>query len=78
MEKLIDKENECGKLKKSKKILKESFKKFKINQDKDEIKNMKLIIREYTEETFYGDFNKWQMSLIILLLLIFYPGLFIL
>ena len=63
MEKLIDKEKECGKLKKSKKILKESFKKFKINQDKDEIKNMKLIIREYTEETFYGDFNKWQMSL---------------
>jgi hypothetical protein len=63
MEKLIDKEKECGKLKKSKKVLKESFKKFKINQDKDEIKNMKLIIREYTEETFYGDFNKWQMSL---------------
>ena len=42
MEKLIDKEKECGKLKKSEKILKESFKKFKINQDKDEIKNMKL------------------------------------
>ena len=38
----------------------DAFQNFKNN---DDIENIKLIIQEYTGNTFYGDFNRWQLSL---------------
>ena len=56
-------------LKKNKKILNESFKKFKIkNSNESKINNEyleyldKLIIKEYTKNTLYGDLNRWLMN----------------
>ena len=61
MTKLIDEEDKTGKLKNSKRWLKESFKRFDIDEEK---KNMEEIITEYTNSTsFYLDMNSWLMSL---------------
>ena len=60
VETLIEKEAENKKLKKSKEVLKRSFKKF---DDNEEFEKMKLIIREYTKDDFFGDMNKWLLSL---------------
>ena len=58
--KLIEKESKNKKLKKSDEVLKKSFKMF---DDKEEENKMKLIIYDYTKETFYKDLNSWQSSL---------------
>ena len=60
VETLIEKEAENKKLKKSKEVLKRSFKKF---DDNEEFEKMKLIIKEYTKDDFFGDMNKWLLSL---------------
>ena len=57
---LIDKESRNKKLKRSDKVLKKSFKVF---DGQEEVNRMKLIIEEYTKETFYKDLNSWQSSL---------------
>ena len=56
---LIEEEDRTKKLKRSKKNLEKAFKVF--NSD-EEINTMKLIIKEYTKETFYGDLNRWLMN----------------
>ena len=60
VETLIEKEAKNKKLKKSKEVLKRSFKKF---DDNEEFEKMKLIIKEYTKDDFFGDMNKWLLSL---------------
>jgi hypothetical protein len=47
-------------LKKHPQVLLGAFMKFDIKQDLDFLN--KLIIKEYTKETFYGDLNRWLMN----------------
>ena len=60
LDELINKEEQEKKLKGKKQTLDDAFQNFKNN---DDIENIKLIIQEYTGNTFYGDFNRWQLSL---------------
>ena len=57
---LIEEEDKTKKLKRSKKNLEKAFKVF--NSD-EEINTMKLIIKEYTKDTMFKDFNRWMMLL---------------
>ena len=57
---LIINENKEKKLKSELVEINEAFEKFDI---KNELNNIELIIKEYTKNTFYKDFNAWQMSL---------------
>ena len=60
LDELINKEEQEKKLKGKKQTLDDAFQNFKNN---DDIENIKLIIQEYTGNTFYDDFNRWQLSL---------------
>ena len=60
MKELIKNEDREKKLKSRLDLINEAFEKFDI---KNELNNIKLIIKEYTRNTFYKDFNAWQMSL---------------
>ena len=60
LDELINKEDQEKKLKEKKTTLDDAFQNFEKN---DDIENIKLIIKEYTKNTFYGDFNRWQLSL---------------
>ena len=61
MKSLIDKENKEKKLyNKNQNQLFESFLTFDIEKDLELLD--KLIIKEYTKNTFYGDLNKWLMN----------------
>ena len=57
---LIKNEDREKKLKTRLKLINEAFEKFDVNNELD---NIELIIKEYTKNTFYKDFNAWQMSL---------------
>ena len=57
---LIKNEDREKKLKSRLSLINEAFEKFDI---KNELNNIELIIKEYTKNTFYKDFNAWQMSL---------------
>ena len=61
---LIDEDSKNKQLKKDKEILNDGLSSFRINEDeyKDIIELDKLIIKEYTKNTFYGDLNKWLLS----------------
>ena len=64
VKKLIEKEGENKELKikdNDKKKLAESFLTFDIKKDIETLD--KLIIQEYTKNTFYGDLNKWLMNM---------------
>ena len=64
VKKLIEKEGENNELKilgNDKKKLAESFLTFDIKKDIEALD--KLIIKEYTKNTFYGDLNKWLMNM---------------
>ena len=60
LDELINKEDMEKKLKEKKQTLDDAFQNFEKN---DDLENIKLIIKEYTKNTFYGDFNRWQLSL---------------
>ena len=62
MKLLIEKESKTNELKqKNQKILFDVFLSFDLNKD---LQNLdKLIIREYSKNTFYGDLNKCLMKL---------------
>ena len=60
MKKLIKTEAEKKALKKSENVLLQGFMTFKIKDDLNLLN--RLIIREYTKETFYGDLNRWLMN----------------
>ena len=62
MKLLIEKESKTNELKqKNQKLLFEVFLSFDLNKD---LQNLdKLIIREYSKNTFYGDLNKCLMKL---------------
>ena len=60
MQKLIKTEAEKNALKKTEKVLMEGFMTFEIKKDLELLN--KLIIKEYTKETFYGDLNRWLMN----------------
>ena len=61
MKDLIEKDSKANKLKnKNKNILFEAFLSFDLKKDLEDLD--KLIIREYTKNTFYGDLNKWLMN----------------
>ena len=60
MEGLIEKEKESNQLIKQQKILFKSFLSFEIKEDLETLD--KLIIKEYTKNTFYGDLNRWLMN----------------
>ena len=61
MKHLIEKESKNKELKKKdQNILFKAFLSFDITKDLKELD--KLIIREYTKNTFYGDLNKWLMN----------------
>ena len=58
---MIEKESKANELKKKdKQILFDSFLSFNITEELKELD--KLIIKEYTKNTFYGDLNKWLMN----------------
>ena len=60
MEELIDEEKKTKKLKRSEAILKKSFSNFDDNEEKEK---MNSIINDYSNQTFYGDFNNWLRNL---------------
>ena len=60
MKSLIDQENKEKKLYKEQNVVLQGFLKFDIKQDLELLD--KLIIKEYTKETFYSDLNKWLMN----------------
>ena len=61
MKDLIEKESNSNELKlNNQKVLFNAFLKFNIIEDLKELD--KLIIKEYTKNTFYGDLNKWLMN----------------
>jgi serine/threonine protein kinase len=60
MDLLIDEEDKNKQLKKEKDIVHNGFVTFDINKDAETLHN--LIIREYTNNSFYGDLNKWLMN----------------
>ena len=60
MKTLIKTEGEKKALKKSENILLQGFMTFDIKEDLNLLN--RLIIREYTKETFYGDLNRWLMN----------------
>ena len=60
MKKLIKTEGEKNALKKKQNVLLGGFMTFEIKKDLDLLN--KLIIKEYTKETFYGDLNRWLMN----------------
>ena len=60
MKSLINEEDKSKELKKNKKDVLEGFLTFDINNDLEVLD--KLIIKEYTKETYYGDLNKWLMN----------------
>ena len=60
MKSLIDQENKEKKLYKDQNVLLQGFLTFDINKDLELLD--KLIIKEYTKETFYSDLNKWLMN----------------
>ena len=60
MKELIKEKEESNELKSPKFSILKGFMKFDINQDMEELD--KLIIKEYSKNTFYGDLNKWLMS----------------
>ena len=60
MEKLIKKEKESRRFNESQEKLKDSFKTF---DESEEINKANSIIKEYTQNTFYGPLNKWLRSL---------------
>jgi len=60
MKKLIKSEGEKKALKKTQQVLLGGFMTFQIKQDLELLN--KLIIKEYTKETFYGDLNRWLMD----------------
>ena len=57
---LIKNEDREKKLQTKLKSINEAFEKFDVN---NELNNIELIIKEYTKNTCYKDFNAWQMSL---------------
>ena len=60
MKKLIKSEGEKKALKKTQQVLLGGFMTFEIKKDLEVLN--KLIIKEYTKETFYGDLNRWLMD----------------
>ena len=60
MKELIKEKEKSNELKNSKFSLLKGFMTFDINRDIEELD--KLIIKEYSKNTFYGDLNKWLMS----------------
>jgi hypothetical protein len=60
MDSLIDEEDQSHQLKKKKDIVHKGFITFDINKDADTLN--RLIIKEYTNNSFYGDLNKWLMN----------------
>ena len=60
MKSIIEKEDDSNELIKSKSILIKAFKSFDYKKDMETLE--KLIIKEYTKNTFYGDINKWIMN----------------
>ena len=60
MKELIKEEEESKELIKNQKILINGFLSFDFTKDIDTLD--KLIIKEYTRNTFYGDLNKWLMN----------------
>ena len=60
MEEIIKEKQASNELIKNQKILLKGFLSFDINQDIETLD--KLIIKEYTKNTFYGDLNKWLMN----------------
>ena len=57
---LINDQSQKKELIKTKKTLVQGFMTFEIKKDLDLLN--KLIIKEYTKETFYGDLNRWLMN----------------
>ena len=57
---LIEDEDKKNELIREKKKVKDGFFKFNIKEDAKTLNN--LIIREYTNNSFYGDLNKWLMN----------------
>ena len=60
MKSLIKSEADKKALKKSEDVLLGGFMTFEIKKDLEKLN--KLIIKEYTKETFYGDLNRWLMN----------------
>ena len=60
MKELIKEKEESNELKSPKFSILKGFMTFDINKDMEELD--KLIIKEYSKNTFYGDLNKWLMS----------------
>jgi hypothetical protein len=60
MEGLIEEEEKSKELLKNQKLLLKGFLSFNITDDIETLD--KLIIKEYTKNTFYGDLNKWLMN----------------
>ncbi len=60
MESLVKQEEDAHELKKNSKKVLTGFYTFDIKKDIEELD--KLIIKEYTKNTFYGDLNKWLMN----------------
>jgi hypothetical protein len=57
---LINEEDKSNQLKKKKDVVYKGFMTFDINKDAEALD--KLIIREFTSNSFYGDLNKWLMN----------------
>ena len=60
MKGLIEEEEKSKELLKNQKLLLKGFLSFKLTDDIETLD--KLIIKEYTKNTFYGDLNKWLMN----------------
>ena len=60
MEELVKEEEKSKELIKNQKTILKGFLSFDIKEDIDTLD--KLIIKEYTKNTFYGDLNKWLMN----------------
>ena len=59
MESLINKEYQENNIK-NKQLLLRGFRRFNLNEDLEELD--KLIIKEYTKNTFYAELNRWAMD----------------
>ena len=60
MKQFIEEKSKSKELKKNENILSEAFYSFDLEKDLQELD--KLIIKEYTKNTFHGDLNKWLMN----------------
>ena len=60
MKHIIEKESKSKELKIKEKDLSNAFLKFDIKEDLKELD--RIIIKEYTKQTFHGDLNKWLMN----------------